>query len=332
MTGAEIRCLTVADRAAWEAVTAEALPAQSWGHAAGLAAGGWDPELAVVTAGRGAEAGRLILPFHRRKSGRAVDVATLPGLSGALLQGAPLAPLRAWADFAAAQGWVAGYMQLAPVAEGLPREGLLSEGLGRIAEHNALFVFDLASWDIDDSIGANMRRSIRLGGRLGARLVTDPARIGPVFAALYARTLARGTTPAAFGGAVLAGWFAQAGTLAFAAEVGGEIVAAQLGRASGGWADLHLAGATDAGRPCQAWLIARAIEACRSMGLRQANIGGYGVAGDGLHRMKARLGAREVPLRSLRQVYDPARFAALCAAAGADPEDAYFPPWRRPRG
>jgi hypothetical protein len=318
-----IRLLTVADRAAWEAATADGLPAQSWGHAAGLAAGGWAPELAVVTAG----AGRLLLPFHRRTWRGAVDIATLPGLSGAWLEGEPLAPLRAWDAFARAQGWVASYLQLAPVEDGLP--AVVPADVGRLEVHNALFVIDLGAWDIARSVGVNMRRSIRLGERLGAEFVTDPARIAPVFAALHGQTLARSGTPELFDAAVLAGWFATPGVLAFGAAIGGEIVAAQLGRAAGGWADLHLAGAAEAGRPLQAWLIAQAAEACREMGLGHANIGGYGQVGDGLHQMKARLGAREMPLRSLRQVHDVGRFAALCAAAGVDPADTYFPPWRR---
>lgn len=323
MQAPAIRLLTVADRAAWEAATAEALPAQTWGHAAGLAAGGWVPELAVVTAGDG----RLVLPFHRRTWRGAVDIATLPGLSGAWLAGEPLAPLRAWDAFARAQGWVASYLQLAPLEDGLPP--VVPGDVGRLVAHNALFVIDLDGWDIARSVGVNMRRSIRLGDRMGAEFVTDPARIAPVFAALHGKTLARGGTPEIFDAAVLERWFAEPGVLAFGAAIGGEIVAAQLGRAAGGWADLHLAGATEAGRPLQAWLIARAAGACRAMGLTHADIGGYGQAGDGLHQMKARLGARELPLRSLRQVHDAERFAALCATAGVDPGDAYFPPWRR---
>lgn len=323
MQAPEILLLRIADRAAWEAATADGLPAQSWGHAAGLAAGGWEPELAVVTAG----AGRLVLPFHRRTWRGAVDIATLPGLSGAGLEGEPLAPLRAWDAFARAQGWVASYLQLAPLEDGLPP--VPPEDVGRVEAHNALFVLDLAAWDIARSVGVNMRRSIRLGERLGAEFVTDPARIAPVFAALHGQTLARNGTPEAFGAAVLERWFAEPGVLAFGAAIGGEIVAAQLGRAAGGWADLHLAGATEEGRPLQAWLIAQAAQACKAMGLRQANIGGYGRAGDGLHQMKARLGAREMPLCSLRMVHDAGRFAALCAMAGVDPGDVYFPPWRR---
>ncbi len=324
-TGAEVRVLTLADRAAWEAAAAEGLPAQSWGHAAGLAAGGWRPELAVVTVG----GGRMLIPFHRRRWGGAVDIATLPGLSGVRITGEPLTLLRAWTDHARAEGWVAGYLQLGPelalpeTLEGVP---------GRVVAHNALFVLDLERWDIGRSVGVNMRRTIRLGDRAGAGFVTDPARIAAVFPALHRQTLGRSGSAEMFGDAVIDRWCAEPGVLAFGAEIGGEIVAAQIGRAAGGWADLHLAGATEAGRPLQAWLIARAAAECRARGLSHANIGGYGVAGDGLHRMKARLGARELPLQSLRQVYDTDRFAALCVAAGADPADGYFPPYRRPQG
>jgi hypothetical protein len=325
MTGVDVRLLTVADRAAWEAAAADGLPAQSWGHAAGLAAGGWEPELAVVRAG----GGRMLIPFHRRRWGGAVDIATLPGLSGAWIAGEPLALIRAWADFARAEGWVAGYLQLGPEVA-LPEE--MSPDIGRVVAHNALFVLDLASWDIERSVGGNMRRTIRLGDRVGAGFVTDPARIAAVFPALHRETLNRSGSAEMFDAAVIGRWCAEPGALAFGAEIGGEIVAAQIGRAAGGWADLHLAGATEAGRPLQAWLIARALADCRARGLSHANIGGYGTAGDGLHQMKARMGGRELPLQSLRQVYDPALFAALCKAAGADPADRYFPPYRRSRG
>lgn len=327
MRDAEIRLLTVADRAAWEAETEGCLPGQTWGHAAGLAAGGLRPELAVIRA----EGGRMVVPFHRRDWGGAVDVATLPGLSGLRIEGEPLALLRGWGALARAEGWVASYLQLGPEAPPLPDPLPLDEGRARVVAHNALFVIDAETWDITRSVGVNMRRTIRLGERMGAEFVTDPARIAPVFAALHAQTLARGETAPLFPEAVIAAWFAEPGVLAFGAALEGEIVAAQLGRAGGGWADLHLAGASEAGRPLQAWLIARAAAACGQAGLACVNIGGYGQAGDGLHRMKARLGAAEVPLRSLRMVHDADRFAALCAAAGADPEDAYFPPWRRVR-
>jgi hypothetical protein len=327
MPGA-ITILTIRDRAAWETAAAGALPGQQWSHAAGLAADGWDPRLAVVEAG----AGRMLLPFHLRRWGEAMDIATLPGLSGALIEGDAVAPLREWEAHAKAQGWVAGYLQLSALNEDLPDAAVAAEGLGEVRAHNALFIFDLATWDAETSPGPKMRnRAIRLGHRAGAVLVTDRTRIAGVFEELHRTTLARTDTRQDFGGAAIGEWLASPEALAFGVEVDGRIMAVQIGRRAGDWGDLHLAGAREEGRHFQPWLFAAELTECRAMGLRWVNIGGYGTAGDGLHQMKARLGAREAPLRSLRQVYDRARFAALCAATGADPGDAYFPPYRRPR-
>ncbi len=325
MPGA-ITILTIRDRAAWDAAAAGALPGQQWSHAAGLAADGWDPRLAVVEAG----GGRMILPFHVRTFGADADIATLPGLSGALITGAPLAPLREWDAFARAEGFVAGYLQLSALNEDLPDAAIAAAGLGEVRAHNALFIFDLATWDAATSPGPKMRnRAIREGTRAGAVLVTDRGRIADLFEDLHRTTLARTGTRQDFGAAAIAEWLASPEALAFGVEVGGTIMAVQIGRRAGDWGDLHLAGAREEGRHFQPWLFAAELTECRAMGLRWVNIGGYGTAGDGLHQMKARLGAREAPLRSLRMVHDRARFDALCATTGADPGDAYFPPWRR---
>ena len=307
------------DRSAWEAATLDALPGQTWGHAAGLAEDGLVPQLAVVQAG----ASRMILPFHQRVFGGHVDIATLPGLSGALLQPDDAAPLAVWAAYAARQGWVAGYLQLSAL------NGALQIGPpDRIWSHNSLFVFDLDDWDISASVGYKMRRNLKAGDRMGAALVTDLPRLAGAFYPLHAGILARWGDVPDFSERAVARWFAEPGIIAFGAEMGGEIVNIQIGRRCGNWADLHLAGATEAGRSLQAWVIWQAAETLRREGVGYFNIGGYGEAGDGLHRMKARYGAAEHPLRAVLQIYDPPRFARLCQEADADPLAAYFPPYR----
>lgn len=314
-----INLIPFSDRAAWQAATATALPGQSWGHAAGLAAGGMEPELAVVLAG----GGRMILPFHRRRFQDATDIATLPGLSGAWISPQSPAPLAAWARFAKDQGWVSGYIQLSALNDDLPVPP--PDG---VTASNALYVFDLQSWNIDTSVGYKMRRNLKAGERIGARLISDPAALAPLFYDLHADHLARMGGAPDFDRKAVDQWFAEPGIIAFGAEVAGQVVNIQMGRRQGDWADLHLAGATEAGRELQAWLIWQALEQLRSDGVRFFNIGGYGRAGDGLHWMKARFGAVEHPLRSVRQIYDPARFAQLCHSTGADLQAAYFPPYR----
>ena len=164
MTDDTITLIALADRPAWELATRAALPGQSWGHAAGLAADGYKPELAVVRA----QGAKLILPFHRRDADGAVDIATLPGLSGAMVAGDTFAPLAAWSRFAARQGWVAGYIQLSPENDALqvPPPDVCKTS-------NVLYVFDSHDWSIETSIGHNMRRNLKAGDRIGAQLVTD---------------------------------------------------------------------------------------------------------------------------------------------------------------
>lgn len=311
--------LDLRDRPAWEAATQDALPGLTWGHAQGLAQSGLRPELAVVQA----DGARMTFAFHRRHWQGAEDIATLPGLSALQVTPISAAPFQAWSDFARRQGWVSGYLQLSPGTE-----ALALQPPDRIRSHNALYVFDLQAWRIESSVGVNMRRSMKAGERQGVRFLSDPARIAPVFADLHAATRARSDDPPAFSRPVLDSWFEAEGVLAFAALHQGRIVAAQLGRRQGLWADLHLAGAEDSGRPFQAWLIWAALEHLRGLGVRWVNIGGYGRPGDGLHQMKARLGAAELPLRAALQIYDPKRFAQLCQARGADPDGAFFPPYR----
>lgn len=315
----DITLIGLHERAAWEAATAQqGLPSQTWAYAWGLAAEGIEPQLAVVRAS-GAE---MLLPFVERPIGGHVDVATLPGLSGALLRGDGDAPLATWSAFARRRGWVSGYIQLA-----CANEQLTVAPPDTIRAHNAHFVFDMKSWDFRTSVGANMRRTLTAGERVGAQLVTDRDRLADAFPELYRQSMARAGDHG-FGDEALARWFADPDAVAFGVEVSGVIEAAHLGRARGSAAELHLAGASDKGRHLQAWLIRRAAETLRASGVRYIDIGGYGRHGDGLHAMKRRLGIAELPMRSLRQVYDPKAFAELCAATGADPGASYFPPYR----
>lgn len=317
------------DRAGWEAATACCLPGQSWDFASGLAEMGPAPQLAHVTDG----AEEMLLPFLRRDFRGSTDIATLPGLSGALLRPGGAGPLRVWADFARAQGWVAGYIQLAAANSQMP-----VPPPDRRAVRNALYVYDLPGWDFQTAVTHKMRNALRRAGRAGrtdrdgAALVQDQARLAPAFLALHAGTLDRLGSAPAFPPAVLAAWIASPLVRLFGAEVDGVLQSVLLCLCKGAEAEALLLASTPEGRSLQGWMVWQTAEVLSREGFTAFNIGGYGVAGDGLHRMKARLGAREVPMVSVRQVYDPATFAALCADTGADPDGDYFPPYRAAPG
>ena len=60
------------------------------------------------------------------------------------------------------------------------------------------------------------------------------------------------------------------------------------------------------------------------------NLGGGMSPGDSLAEFKARFGARALPMRAVKAVYDPAAYEDLCRRRGADPDDrdGYFPAYR----
>jgi len=319
MAQTSITVIPFSNRDAWERATQTALPSQTWGHAAGLQAQGMTPELAVVEA----HGALMVLPFHRRSFQGAVDIATLPGLSGALISLDSTAPLNLWRDFATSQGFVSGYIQLSPM-----NDRVVASPPDEIKSNNALYIFDLMDWDIDTSVGYKMRRNIKAGNRLGAEIETDPGLLCHQFQSLHGSHLARMGAMPTFSGQALDRWFSEPGIVAFGARIMGKIVNIQMGRRKGLWADLHLAGSTPEGRDLQAWVIWKAIEWLREQGVRYFNIGGYGHEGDGLHWMKARFGAQEHPLRAVHQIYDQNIYQQLCGQRTPDPLATYFPAYR----
>jgi hypothetical protein len=67
-----------------------------------------------------------------------------------------------------------------------------------------------------------------------------------------------------------------------------------------------------------------------SLGIPLLNLGGGVRANDNLAWFKERFGGRKMTLSCLKQIYDPAIYADLCARVGADPADraGYFPAYR----
>src|SRR5712692_5686640 len=152
----DITILCLDDRDRWIAEHQDGgLPSQSWHYAWGLSATGVAPKLAVVRAG----GARMLLPFEVRSWCESTDIATILGLSGASITGGSGAPLVLWREFAAAQGWVAGYLQLAVTGD-LDAEQL--HVAGQAVANNAVFLLDLrkeiALAALSDSIRQKIRR------------------------------------------------------------------------------------------------------------------------------------------------------------------------------
>jgi hypothetical protein len=80
-------------------------------------------------------------------------------------------------------------------------------------------------------------------------------------------------------------------------------------------------------------LVWAGVQHLRAAAARVLHLGGGVQPGDDIAEFKRRFGASTVPLRSIRQVFQPERYEALCAAVGVDPADraGYFPAYRSGR-
>jgi hypothetical protein len=317
----DLKIWSLAQRADWQKANGEfALPSQSWLYASALSASGYEPQLAVIEA-RGS---KLFLPYFERTFSGTTDIATLPSLSGGTAIG-PIGPvLEIWRDYAASRGWVAGYLY---IGSGL--EATEGRDAYEVFEHGALFALNPMTWSPQTSTSATIRQKIALAQRKAANYVSGEAVPRGCLERLYLTTMRRLGTEPAFSSATLAQWEeGEPNTLVAALTVAGKAEAIHLVHISGRHAELHLAGSTEEGRDLSAFLYSQMILTLRSRGVEYLNLGGGAHPDNGLYKFESWLGGQPKPRRALHQVYDPARYADLCARAGMETTNSGFPAYR----
>lgn len=320
MEGISIVSLDQQER--WEAaLSTDGLPSHSWGYARALRDSGIEPELAVVRSG----GSRMLLPFFAREWAGTTDIATVPGLSGASIDPASPAPLATWRRHAEEQGWIAGYIQLAPGCE-LVRDDRKEE----LGAHNEVYLLDLRQEDPLSNASEIVRRKIRRAERSGATLVEDLGLLAGAVVELHPQTMRRvgASSVYDFSSATLESWTAYSGSLALGARLEEKIEAVTLFVVRGPRAEFLLNGSTDSGRELAAWLFAEAIPRLRERGVEWLNLGGGIRPGDGVAQFKQRFRPEARPLRRVRQIYDESRYAELCARAGVGLDSDWFPAYR----
>jgi hypothetical protein len=315
--------IPLADRERWiDAQHCDGLPGQAWSYAHALEASGIEPQLAVVRAG----GARMLLPFFERSWRGHRDIATLLGLSGASVSPPCAAPLVLWSEFAAAQGWVAGYLHFGNDLPAMPAP------LASLLATHTLYALDLSLEDPFAAASAIVRRKLRKAEAAGVELVEAPDELEEALPRLYRQAAWRQEASRAYAlpEETLHRWVRSPDILALGARMAGNIEAISLFPFTGARAEYHINASSDAGRSFSTWLIGAAARKLRQRGVAWLNIGGGLEAGDSLDHYKARFQGVPFQVRTLGQIYDPARYDALCVEAGTAPDaPGWFPAYRR---
>jgi hypothetical protein len=318
-TAHNIVILDLGDRDKWERAETGAMPSQCWRYADALRPSGFNPKLAVIDA----DDSRLLMPFVERTFGDHIDVATLPGLSGASIIPSSAAPLEAWRRFATTQRWVSGYIQLSPASyPNAPDEA-------RAVYQTDVFMMDPSDWTIRVA-STIIRRKVAAARRAGATTIEDRVTLAARLTVLYPAMLKRFNVAPILEADTLLAWSMDSQNVLVGISIDGEIEAVHLVHVHGENAEFQIAGLTPRGRSLSALLYVTVIERLKTMGVTCFNLGGGGNQGHGLYMFKTWLGAAPVPLQSIRHIYDYASYQALCRDSGVNPSTGWFPSYRAP--
>ncbi|MEX5721406.1 hypothetical protein [Geodermatophilus maliterrae] len=319
------------DRAGWERAL-DGLP-HAFGHTwascrAMHLTTGWPTSLYVWEDG----SSRFACAIAERGGPGTVDVVTPYGFGGFVGTGPEGGLLPQWQEFARARGYVCGYLGLNPLF--VPP---VCRASGDYGEHNDVHVLALDSGPdrLFARLSGNRRRQVRAFETAPARLSADRERLAEYFLAGIDDFLrSRGAGYASLlGGRTWRALLERDEVFVLGVEEDGSLVAASVFAHTPYCGEYLFGISSPAGRAYSAVLVWAAALRLAESGVPRLNLGGGVRRGDGIAAFKERFGGERLPLGALRQVYRPAAYARLCAAAGRDPGDrtGFFPPYRAPR-
>lgn len=319
--------IPLSDRAEWEAALAE-IPhvfGHTWGscHALGLDGSG-EPVL-YVAEGEGV---RVACPLVERPvEGGRLDVATPYGFSGLTGSGPWPGFAEHWRAFAAERGYVAGYLAINAL---FGDDSYADPETVTVA--NETFVLDLAE-GVDAlwaGLSTNRKRQLRDWDSGGFE--TEGEELAAFFVEQYPMTMERKEAAERhrFGAATLAALCELPNTFLVGARAGGRLESVSIFGHSPHAGDFLFNAALPGCAHHSVALIWSAVHRLAELGVPWLNLGGGMSRGDSLADFKSRFGARPLPMRAVKAVYDAPAYEDLCRRHGADPgdRDGFFPAYR----
>lgn len=315
------------DVAGWRAAL-DGVPhayAHTHGHARAISLTTQSAPMLYVAEGDG---GRVVCPLIERADERARELVTPYGFSGLVGVGEVAGFFDRFRAFAAERGYVCGYIGQNPALTA----GWLIEAASAASANDAYLV-DLTAdeSELKARMSKNARSRLKAWAKTGAEIVVDDGVGREAFLTLYPQTMERVGAGGVyrFTEATLRAWLDDPAVLTVSALRNGVVEAVSLFAHSADCGEYFFNAATEDGRDHAAALIWEGMRRLKARGVPVLNMGGGVARGDGLAKFKARFGGECRALIALRQVYDRARFDALCREAGvAADAPGFFPPYR----
>jgi hypothetical protein len=296
----------------------------TWGSCHALSLDGRGAAQLFVAEG---DAASVVCPLIEREIDGRLDIATPYGFSGRAGTGSWPGFAERWRDFAAARGYVAGYLAVNAL---FGDDSYADPATVTVA--NQTYVLDLregadAVWA---GLSTNRKRQLRDWRAEDYEIESDG--LAEFFVEHYPLTMERKDAAERhrFPAQTLAALCELPDTFLVGARVGGRLESVSLFGHTPHAGDFIFNAALPGCAHHSVALIWAALQRLVEIGVPWLNLGGGMSPGDSLADFKARFGATPLPMRAVKAVYDPAAYEDLCRRHGADPadRDGYFPAYR----
>jgi hypothetical protein len=277
-----------------------------------------------------AEGVRIVCPIAERPHGEYTDIVTPYGFAGFVGTGDHVSFLDSWSSFARQRGYVCGYIGLNPLLE-----HTVQFKAEELYEYNCVYVLDLtlSNAELFANLSTSRKQQLRDWETKLPSFVVQKSTVSSFFIDSYHDFFrSRHAAPVYnFSPATLSFLADLENVFIVGTHVGAKVVAASVFAHTIDVGEYLFNISLPEGRSHAAALLWYGAHHLKSQAIPLLNLGGGIRANDGVAQFKRRFGAKRMPLRCLKQVYNPALYSELCERAGVDPADraGYFPAYRK---
>lgn len=274
---------------------------------------------------------RIVCPISERVFQEHIDIVTPNGLPGFVgNDDCPDFPYY-WNNFVRQKGYVCGYIGLNPIFDNdtyyEPKE---------VFRYNSIYVLDLtlSSDQLFANLNRNRKRQLRGWERTHSNLILDADILTDFFLSNYSDFIRRINAAHTyhFSRETLSSLSTLDNVLIVGAGKPEKVEAVYVFAYTSYIGDCLFNVSLPEGRHHATTLVWYGVNYLKSIQIPLLNLGGGIRENDSVAQSKQRFGGTKLPLRCLKQVYDPALYEKLCRRVNADHTDmiGYFPAYRRP--
>jgi hypothetical protein len=274
---------------------------------------------------------QIVCPITERTFDGYTDILTPYGFSGFVGNGQFPEFRHYWKKFVKEKGYICGYIGLNPVFE----DSNYYE-VNEAYQYNNIYVLDLTltTADLFTKLSSNRKRQLNHWEDSFSKITLEKPAVTEFFLGHYhdffrSRNASRTYD---FSRETLLFLTNLENIFIAGIQISGKVEAVSVFAYTTDMGEFLFNISLDEGQRYSALLLWYGVIQLKSIGIPSFNLGGGVRENDGIAKFKQRFGGKELPLKSLKQVYDPRVYEQLCWQVNVDPNDrsGYFPPYQKP--